>query len=485
MNRNARIIATVGPNSSSAAKIRQLINAGVNVFRLNFSHGTHEDHAQAVQKIRKAASETGQPTAIMMDLQGPKIRTGEMADGQKVILEEGKQVILSTSEVTGTAENFTVRYSELTSDLAPGDLILVDDGKIKLEAVDISSKEVTALVLTGGEVKAHKGVNLPGTKLSIPPLTEKDKDDLAFGIELGVDVIALSFVSQAKNIHILRSAIQELSTSKLEIPIIAKLERPESVENLEEILEAADGVMVARGDLGVEVSPERVPSIQKRIIHTANIRNKVVITATQMLESMITSPTPTRAESSDVANAIFDGSDTLMLSGETAIGEYPIEAVKTMNRIITDAEQHAEEWGWDYRSDQVSTSDDATATTHAARHLAEDRGVCAIAVFTRSGRTALLMSKARPRVPIFAFTPEPETYRRMTLYWGVQPVLIPMADSVEKMSVILEEALLNSRTFKPGDQVVLIASLPIGAMGPANLTLLHTIREGKGTAPWS
>jgi len=485
MKRKARIIATIGPSSSSSDVVRKLINAGVNIFRLNFSHGTHEDHSRSFKIIRKEAADLNQPVAIMMDLQGPKIRTGEMKDGQPAILEKGKHVLLTTSEVPGTAEKFTIRYNELPEDLSSGDLILIDDGKIRLETVDTSRCEVTALVLTGGKVKAHKGVNLPGTKLSIPPLTEKDKRDLAFGMELGVDVIALSFVSRAENINILRSAVQDLSSSKLEVPIIAKLERPESVTNLEEILEAADGVMVARGDLGVEVSPERVPSIQKRIIHTANIQNKMVITATQMLESMISIPTPTRAESSDVANAVFDGSDTLMLSGETAIGKYPIEVVETMNCIITDAEEHAEEWGWDYRLEKAPTTDDAAATTHAARHLAEDRGVCAIAVFTRSGRTALLMSKARPNVPVYAFTPEPETYRRMAFYWGVQPFLIPMADSVEKMSAILEEALLTSRTFTPGDQVVLVASLPIGAMGPANLTLLHTIREGKKDKPWS
>jgi len=483
MSQNARIIVTVGPGSANPAAINRLIHAGANIFRLNFSHGTHEDHKAAVQMIRKEAEETGKPIAILMDLQGPKIRTGEMSDELPVILEEGKPVILCTDEVIGSADRFTVRYPQLTGDLSPGDLILIDDGKIRLEALEVRAREITAVVRTGGEVRPHKGVNLPGTRLSIPPLTEKDLDDLAFGIKLGVDAIALSFVSKADNIRILRETVHSLNTSSLEIPIIAKLERPEAVQNLVEILNAADGVMVARGDLGVEVSPEKVPSIQKLIIHEANHNQKMVITATQMLESMISSPTPTRAEASDVANAVFDGSDVLMLSGETAIGKYPVEAVETMQRIIADAEEHTDEWGLDYRPVLSETSDDAAATTHAARLLAEDRGVCAIAVFTRSGRTALLMSKARPRVPIYAFTPEPETYRRMAFYWGVQPFLIPMAESVEGMSAILEDALLSSRTFSEGDQVVLVASLPIGAMGPANLTLLHTIRETRG-APW-
>ncbi len=484
MNRNASIIATVGPNSSTSKTIHELIDAGVNIFRMNFSHGTHAEHAAAFKIIRKEAEECGKPIAIMMDLQGPKIRTGEMADNQPVLLEQNAEVILTPVEVPGTADKITVRYNDLANDLEPGDLILIDDGNIRLETIAAEAGEVRARVLTGGPVKSHKGVNLPGTKLSIPPLTEKDFEDLAFGMELGVDAIALSFVSRADNIRTLREAVHSLSDSHLEVPIIAKLERPEAVVNLEEILEESDGVMVARGDLGVEVSPERVPSIQKRIIHSANLQGKLVITATQMLESMINSPTPTRAEASDVANAVFDGSDTLMLSGETAIGAYPVEAVLTMNRIISDAEKHMEDWGADYRDTQKFTDDDATATTHAARHLAEDRGVCAIAVFTRSGRTALLMSKARPRVPIYAFTPEPETYRRMAFYWGVKPHLIPMADSVEKMSEILEDSLLSSRVFNPGDQVVLIASLPIGAMGPANLTLLHTFRESKSPEPW-
>jgi len=274
MNRNASIIATVGPTSSASEAIHKLIDAGVNVFRMNFSHGTHADHAAAFKRIRAAAEQCGKPVAIMMDLQGPKIRTGEMADSKPVILEQNAEVILTPVEVPGTADKITVRYTDLAKDLEPGDLILIDDGNIRLETISTDSDEVLARVLTGGLVKSHKGVNLPGTKLSIPPLTEKDMEDLAFGMELGVDAIALSFVSRAENIRSLREAVRSLSDSHLQMPIIAKLERPESVVNLEEIIEESDGVMVARGDLGVEVSPERVPSIQKKIIHSANLQGK-------------------------------------------------------------------------------------------------------------------------------------------------------------------------------------------------------------------
>jgi pyruvate kinase len=366
-----------------------------------------------------------------------------------------------------------VDYVDLAGDIAPGDRILIDDGSIELQVRSISETEVETEIIVGGHLGSNKGINLPGVDLSTPALSGKDYEDLEIGLELGVDAIAMSFVRRAEDVALLQKEIQ--SRHEGHIPVIAKLERPEAVERLNEILQVCDGVMVARGDLGVEVSPEKVPSLQKHIIQHANANLKTVITATQMLESMIQNPRPTRAEASDVANAVFDGSDALMLSGETAIGQYPILAVNTMSRIILDAEEHMTEWGYRPAEGTATTEDDAVATTHAAHALAHDREVAAIVVFTRSGRTARLMSKARPRVRILAFTPEETTYRKLALYWGVAPFLVPKANSVEEMLGRVREACLVSDVLHLGDQVVLVASLPVGAMGPPNFTLLHTL----------
>lgn len=484
MNRRAKIIATIGPATTHLEGIRALAEAGMNIARLNFSHGKHADHETAIDLLRQVSAERGRPIAIMLDLQGPKIRTGELAGNQPVLLKEGSEMVLTIRDVPSQEGLISIRYAHLIQDVNIEDRVLIDDGRIELEVLSKSDTDMRVRVLVGGSIKAHKGVNLPGVKLSIPPLTEKDLADLRFGIKLGVDIIAMSFVCTAADVLALRDQINNLCEHPLKPPIIAKLERPEAIQNLDAILAVSDGVMVARGDLGVEMRPEKVPSIQKQIIQAANLANKLVITATQMLDSMIQNPTPTRAEASDVANAVFDGSDALMLSGETAIGDYPVEAVKTMHRIICDAESHSQDWGHIEPPVSAPTDDDAEATTHAAWYLAQDRNVNAIAVFTRSGCTALYMSKARPQMSILAFTPEPATYQRMAIYWGVTSLLIPMADSVEEMSAILEDALIARGKFIAGEQVVLIASLPIGAMGPANLTLLHTIREKRGEKPW-
>jgi pyruvate kinase len=361
--------------------------------------------------------------------------------------------------------------------VSAGDRVLIDDGRIELAVIGSSEHEVETKVVVGGTLKPHKGINLPGISLSAPALTKKDEEDLQIGLTHGVDMIAMSFVSSRQDVVRLCQLVRDLPQDALPNPVISKLERQEAIDNLKGILAESDGVMVARGDLGVEVAAERVPSIQKRIISSANARNKLVITATQMLDSMVRNPRPTRAESSDVANAVFDGSDVLMLSGETAIGSYPKESVETMARIILDAEAHALEWGFQPGHSNRSKMDDAAATTQAARELAHDRNAVAIGVFTRSGRTALLMSKARPMMPILGFTPEPKTYNRMALFWGVDPHLIPMADSVEDMIGQMEQALVQSGRVDKGDKVVLVASLPVGAMGPANMTYLHTIGE--------
>jgi pyruvate kinase len=337
---------------------------------------------------------------------------------------------------------------------------------------------VETQVALGGLLKEHKGVNLPGAQLNIPGFTHKDEEDLAFGLEQGIDAVAISFVRSAKDIQLARQAITRFETARSSTPIIAKLERPEALDNLEEIMHNADGVMVARGDLGVEMSAEAVPIAQKEIIESANCHARVVITATQMLDSMIYNPRPTRAEASDVANAIFDGSDAVMLSGETAAGRYPVQAVETMNDIICEAESHLDKWGhWKGTCTPESHQDDAFFVTLAARELAHDRNVAAIAVFTQSGRTALLMSKTRPQVPILAFTPNEKTYQRLNAYWGVQPHKVQHVETIDDMLKVVEAAMIASSTIKSGQQVVVICGYPVREVRPTNLALLYTVGE--------
>jgi len=477
MNRCSKIIATIGPASESKPILRQLVLAGMDVARLNVSHGDHEGHKGVIRNLREISTELDKPVGILMDLQGPKIRTGEVAGDLPLQLKPGMELVLSNRPLPTTSDRVVVNYPHLTRDLHQGDRILLDDGRVELQAIETLPEEVRARVVVGGSLNSNKGVHFPGVQLSISLLSEKDRSDLAFGISQGVDAIAMSFVRNAADMQELKQAVHECCPTCAHLPLIAKLERPEAIENLDEILEEADGVMVARGDLGIEVSPERVPSIQKDIIQRANERRRIVITATQMLETMILNPRPTRAEASDVANAVFDGSDALMLSGETAIGSYPIECVHTMDRIIRDAEVHHTQWGLRFERPAFLTDDDAIATTHAAKELAHDRSVEAIAVFTRSGRTALLMSKTRPHVPILAFTPDKDTYQQLSLYWGVEPHLVPMSATVEEMIKHVEDALVLKDNLRAGHQVVVIASLPLGAMGPANFSLLHTIRR--------
>jgi len=347
------------------------------------------------------------------------------------------------------------------------------DGRIALTFRQADGKTVTAHVEIGGELSSHKGINLPGIRLSIPSFTEKDAQDLAFGLSQGVDEVAISFVHSAGDVLDVRRVIEETAPENPPA-LVAKLEKPEALNDLDAILNAADGVMVARGDLGVEMSPENVPAAQKRIIQSANRSGKLVITATQMLDTMIHNPLPTRAEASDVANAIFDGTDAVMLSGETAVGEYPVESVAMMDRIVRQAEAGFSEWGR-IQVMETASHDDAAAMANAARELAHDRDVAAIAVFTRSGRTAMLMAKARPCVPILAFTPESRTYQRLTMLWGVTPYVVPFANTVEAMITHVESALRVTGTVQPGQQVVLISGFPVGDMCPPNMALLHTV----------
>ena len=476
MKRQAKIIATLGPATESPEMLQAALQAGMDVARLNFSHGSHASHRQLITRLRDISRQLERPVGIMMDLQGPRLRTGPLRDDQPVELQPDAQVVLVGTDEPSRPGRIAIAYPGLTQDLAPGARVLLDDGRIELQVTEIRGHEALARVVNPGTLTARKGVHLPDTPISLPALTEKDRRDLAFGLGQGVDCVALSFVRRAEDIHQLRRLVAQVDPALAHLPLIAKLERRQAIERLDEILDAADGVMVARGDLGVEVSAERVPSLQKEIIQRANRLGKLVITATQMLETMVHNPRPTRAEASDVANAVFDGSDALMLSAETAIGQYPLEALRTMDRIIRDAEAHAKEWSLQWGEMLTVSGDDAMATSRAAHALAEDRNVHAIAVFTRTGRTARLMSKTRPDKPILAFTPETRTYNAMSLYWGVEPHLVPMSSSVEEMLAHVERALKESGRIHSGQQVVLVASLPVGAMGPANFTLLHTVR---------
>ncbi|MBE9524599.1 MAG: pyruvate kinase [Chloroflexi bacterium] len=473
--RRTKIVATIGPASQDEEKITQLIQAGVNVFRINFSHGDHKTHDQVIRSIRSVSQLSGSPVTILQDLQGPKIRIGEIYTGETE-LEPGQQFTLTTRSVPGDNREISVDFPELPNYVKADDKILLDDGNLELLVISSENTDVMTQVILGGTLKPHKGINLPGIELDIQGFTEKDAKDLAFGMDHGVDLVAVSFVRSSKDVERVREAIINSSRARFETPIIAKLERPEALENLEAIVKTADGVMVARGDLGVEMSPEFVPIAQKQIIDSANQNAKIVITATQMLESMIYNPRPTRAETTDVANAIFDGSDAVMLSGETAVGKYPVQSVKMMNAIIAQAEAHIGEWGQCFNTPSTKPiKDDAYYMTLAARELAHDRNVAGIAVFTKSGRSALLMSKARPDVPIFAFTPELTTYQQLGIMWGVIPHFVPHADTIEDMTKVVEATMIASTPIKPGQQVVLICGFPIASGCPANLALLHTV----------
>lgn len=481
MVRFAKIVCTLGPSSSDKVTILKLIEAGMDVARLNFSHGTHETHLKMIKLIRECSSESRKPIAILQDLQGPKLRVGVLPqDG--VLLKKG--AILNLYMVGAGIEDFEGDLLSLPLDVPnlaravrPGSRILLDDGKMELQVTRVIGETVETRVILGGLLKSNKGVNLPGTDLGIPSFTEKDRSDLEFGLLNSVDMIAISFVETAKDVESVREIIKALNPSRNNIPIIAKLERPEAVKNLHEIIHAADGVMVARGDLGVETSPALVPIVQKEIITSANRHAKVVITATQMLESMISNPRPTRAEASDIANAIFDGTDAVMLSGETASGSYPVESVKMMDAIVREAEKHKDEWGHVDEYLKEALQDDALVISNAAKTLAHDRNVSNIVVFTQTGKTALLMSKARPRVPIIAFTPEPVTLPVLNLYWGVKPILVPFANSLEEMVRSVDTYLRANQRCKIGEQVVLISGFPVNAMRLPNLALLHTIGE--------
>jgi pyruvate kinase len=475
--RRAKIICTIGPACHSEAAMRDLLRLGMDVGRLNFSHGSHEDHARNIERLRHAAEKENRTVCILQDLQGPKIRTGRLENHQPVLLKSGSTVLITPRDLVGTATRISTTFPDLAREVSPGARILLRDGLIELRVRAVRGKDVICDVLNGGTLGEHQGINLPGTALSIPALTEKDRRDLEFGLEHGVDAVALSFVRTAADVNMVRQIVAALGC---DIPLISKLEKPQAIDHLEEILQASDGVMVARGDLGVEMAPEKVPVIQKHVIRRAAHWRKPVITATQMLESMIENPRPTRAEASDVANAIFDGSDSVMLSAETASGHYAREAVAMMSRIVVEAESNMGEFTQRRRRERHGLSVAETICESIA-HAAEDLPMGAIAVFTETGNTARMISKYRPQAPIYAFTPNLTVAQRTNLYWGVHPMNCAPALSAEQMVSVAEKELLERRQLKPGDVLGVVAGTR-QASGSTNLMRLHTVTPEEATA---
>ncbi len=471
--RKAKIIATLGPATNTPEAIRALARAGMNVVRLNFSHGTHQEHAQTIRMVREVAAAEKRYLAILQDLPGPKIRTGRLRQGRPVTLRAGDRLVLTARDVAGSASRVHISYPRLGRDVTRGARILLSDGLIELRVESRQGDDVTCLVLNGGSLGEHKGVNLPGTKLRISAMTEEDEEHLNFGLAQGVDYIAVSFVRSAEDVAAVKEVIRR---ARSQTPVIAKLEKPEAIGNLEQILKVSDGVMVARGDLGVEMAPEKVPVVQKRIIERARAAKIPVITATQMLESMTVNPRPTRAEASDVANAIFDGTDAVMLSGETASGKYPREAVEMMARIAGEAEEHMQQMGW-LRRPAGGESSIAETVCEVAAHATSELDVKAVVVFTRSGSSARLISKYRPLPPIYAFCNEERICQRAALYWGVVPRHMPLVGDTDSTIAAAEKILLAARQVARGDVLSVVAGSPFGTPGGTNLMKLVRVGE--------
>ena len=471
--RRAKIVATLGPATSTESVFRELVRAGLDVARLNFSHGTHPEKLKLIEMVRKVSREEGKPVCILGDLQGPKIRTGRLKNRIPVQLKAGQRLTITPRDILGTSTVIATTFPTLAENLEPGARILLSDGLIELRVIDIPGEDVECEVINGGMLGEHKGINLPGIPVRVPSLTDKDEEDLEFGMKHGVDAIAVSFVRTAEDVRHVKFRVAALG---LETWIIAKLEKPQAIENLEAILENADGVMVARGDLGVEMPPEKVPAIQKHVIRRASEYRKPVITATQMLESMIENPRPTRAEASDVANAIYDGTDAVMLSAETAAGKYPVEAVKMMAKIVSETESNLRDTNsWESRPTRVRLSIAETICESAA-HAAEDLDVSAIAVFTESGTTARQLSKYRPKPPIYALSSVEEVIHRMGLLWGVHPIKCPKLHTSEQMVDHAETALEQGGFVKPKEILGIVAGTRTRS-GSTNFLRLHVLGD--------
>ncbi|HYO66993.1 MAG TPA: pyruvate kinase [Archangium sp.] len=466
--RKAKIICTLGPSSDSAEVIEELVRSGMNVARLNFSHGTHDQHRRRVNLIRRAAKKLGVPVAILQDIQGPKIRLGKF-EGGCLEVKTGQTVVVTTRELLGHENIIPTPIRSLPKDVETGHPILLDDGRVRLRVKKVQGKDVTCLVELGGLLKDHKGLNLPGALVSVPTITEKDMEDLAFGQEVGVDYVALSFVRSANDIHQARKLVAQRNT-----PLIAKIEKPQAVADLDAIARAADGIMVARGDLGVEMPLEKLPAIQKRMVRTVNRLGGLVIVATEMLESMVNNARPTRAEVSDVANAILDGADAVMLSGETAAGKYPVEAVATMARIVEETEsgvvRNLEHPPFPDAKDDISTGVAAAAVA-----AAEQMKIGTIVAYTERGLTARLISEFRPTAQIIALTPNPETVNRMALYWGVKAMQVGRLQSTDAMLRQVRRLCNDEGICKVGTPVVIVAGVPLNEPGRTNMMSVHRI----------
>ncbi|MFP4177082.1 MAG: pyruvate kinase [Candidatus Brocadiia bacterium] len=469
-----KTVATIGPACSDENMLARMMDEGVNVFRLNFSHGTHAQHSEYVRRIRSLGKQKGRPVAIMQDLQGPRIRTGSLEGGEYVRLEKGDEVTIEHGDFAGNASRVATEYEHLARDVTGGDSILLKDGMIELTVTQVSPPAVRCRVRTGGVLGQHEGMNLPGVELSISSPTQKDLEDLRFAFEHALDYVALSYVAEAEDVERLRGAMGSFDSPA--IPIVSKIERPEALGNLQELLGASDAVMVARGDLGIEMPTERVPGAQKDIIAGANEAGLPVITATQMLESMIHNPRPTRAEASDVANAILDGTDAVMLSGETAVGEFPVEAVRMMERIdsATSLPPWRDQYGERQEPDSVAPE---RALAGAACDVARRVSARAIMVFTITGRTARDVARERPPVRIHALTPSEPTRRRLSLVWGVEPMRLPVFSSTDEMIERGEEKLRRRGLVEPGDLAVCVAGASTGTPGGTDMLKVHRFTE--------
>jgi pyruvate kinase len=470
-SRKTKIIATLGPATQTGDTIGALIRAGVDVVRLNLSHGTLDEHDRAISAVRSASQRLGLPVAVLLDLQGPRIRTGLLKD-KSVELKTGGKVSITADDVPGDKNVISTTYGGLYKDVKPGDRVLIDDGLIELKVTGISGKMIDCGVIFGGLLGEHKGMNLPGVNITAPFLRGKDVEDIRFGVERNVDYIALSFVRSASDVFEAKERIRELGA---EVPVIAKIEKAEALQNLDAIIEEAEGIMIARGDLGVEISPEEIPVLQKKIISKVNEAGKIVITATQMLESMIKNPRPTRAEASDVANAVFDGTDALMLSGETAVGSDPAGAVMMMAKIAREAEEAAITHKHMLRRKDGNPGSFAQAVAFAAAAAASEVKTKAIVVFTQTGETAGVLSKLRPEQTIIAFTPLEKTQRRLSLVWGVRPFAIEFGGHTDEMICRGEAALLNHGIAGWGDTIVIVSGTRVGMRGATNMMKIDWI----------
>ncbi len=481
--RKTKIVCTIGPASESLEKLCSLMEAGMNVCRLNFSHGSHEEHAARIKTIREACEKTGKQVAILLDTKGPEIRTNDMENGA-VELTTGSNIIISTTEVLGTKEKFSITYSDLIHDVTVGSRILLDDGLVGLEVtkIDKENGEIHTVVLNDGTLKNKKGVNVPGVSVNLPGITEKDRQDILFGIEQNVDFVAASFVRRASDVLEIRELLD--SNNGKHINIIPKIENQEGVDNIDEILEVSEGLMVARGDLGVEIPAEEVPLVQKQLIKKCNALGKPVITATQMLDSMQRNPRPTRAEASDVANAIFDGTDAIMLSGETAAGLYPVEAVQTMHNIASRTESALNHKELLSKRSKDSDHNITDAIGQSVAHTTLNLGANAIITPTESGHTARMISKYRPKAPIVAITSHDTVARRLALVWGVKPMVGPKTNSTDEMLENAVQQSVNSGVVSYGDLVVITAGVPVAEVGTTNMMKIHvlgnTILKGQG-----